>query len=95
MSKRPLCDVAGERPSKSVAFQFDDEGGRLPSAGCNLVGVSDAGQWFPSSSRPDDIEYVTSELESIARRRVDDVNERRVHEAAGMGLRCFSHHSAA
>ena len=37
-SKRPLCDVdvgaAGERPSKSVAFQFDNTGGRLFSAGC-------------------------------------------------------------
>ena len=31
VNKRPLCDVdagvAGERPSKSVAFQFDNEGG--------------------------------------------------------------------
>ena len=37
-SKRPLCDVdvgaAGERPSKSVAFQFDNTGGGLFSAGC-------------------------------------------------------------
>ena len=47
MSTRPLCDVdvgaAGERPSKSVAFQFDNADGRLSSAGCELVGVSDAG----------------------------------------------------
>ena len=46
MGKLPLCDVdadvAGERPSKSVAFNFDDEGGRLSSAGCELVGMSDA-----------------------------------------------------
>ena len=73
-SKRPLCDVeigvADERPSKSVAFEFDDAGGRLFSERCTLVGVSDAGQSFPSSSRPDDTDYGTSELESIARRRV-------------------------
>ena len=58
VSKRPLCDVdsdvAGEHPSKSVAFQFDDASARLSSAGCELVGVSDAGQSFPSSSRSDD-----------------------------------------
>ena len=76
-SKRPLCDVdigvADERPSKSVAFDTDDAGGRLFSERCTLVGVSDAGQSFPSSSRPDDTDYGTSELESIARRRVDDL----------------------
>ena len=53
-SKRPLCDVdisvAEERPSKSVAFEIDDAGSRLFSARCTLVGVSDAGQLFPSSS---------------------------------------------
>ena len=47
VSKRPWCDVdvgaAGERPPKSVVFQFDIASGRLPSAGCELVGVSDAG----------------------------------------------------
>ena len=47
VSKRPLCDVdvgaAGERPSKSVAFQFENAHGRLSSAGCELIGVSDAG----------------------------------------------------
>ena len=57
-SKRPLCDVdicvADERPSKSVAFGIDDAGGRLFSERCTLVGVSDARQSFPSSSRPDD-----------------------------------------
>ena len=41
VSKRPLCDVdvgaADERPSKSVAFQFDNAGGRLSSSGCELV----------------------------------------------------------
>ena len=71
VSKRPLCDVdvdaAGERPSKSVASQFDDAGGSLSSAECELAGVSDAGQSFESSSRPDDTDYGTSELESIAR----------------------------
>ena len=71
VSKRPLCDVdadvAGECPSKSFVFHFDDEDGRLSSTGCELVGVSDAGQSFLSSSRPDDTDSGTSELESIAR----------------------------
>ena len=78
VSKRPLCDfdvgVADERPSKGVAFQFDNAVGRLSSGGCELVGVSDAGQPFPSSSRPDDTNYGTSELESIERKRVDVVS---------------------
>ena len=90
VSKRPLCDVdvgaAGERPTKNVAFQFDIAGGRLSSPGCELIGVSDAGQPFPSSCRPDDTDYGTSELESIAPKRVGDVSGWRVHEAAGMGL---------
>ena len=37
VSKRSLCDVdadvAGKRPSESVAFQFDNAGARLFSAG--------------------------------------------------------------
>ena len=90
VSKRPLCDVdvgvADERPSKSVAFQFDDACGRLFSGRYQLVGVSDAGQSFPSSFRPDDTDYGTSELESIARKRVDDVSGRMVCEAAGLDL---------
>ena len=90
VSRRLLCDVdvgaVDERPSKSVALQFDNAGDRLSSAGCELVGVSDAGQSFPSSSRPVDTDYGTSELESIARKRVGDLSVRRVHEAAGMGL---------
>ena len=90
VSKRPLCDMhvgaAGKRPLKSVAFQFENAGGRLSSSGCELLGVSDAGQSFPSSSPPDDTDYGTSEVESIARKRVGDVSERRVHEVAGMGL---------
>ena len=53
-SKRPLCvvdiGVADERPSKRVAFEIDDAGGRLFAERCILVGVSDAGQSFPSSS---------------------------------------------
>ena len=56
------------------------------SGGCEVVGVSDAGHSFPSSPRPDDIEYGTSELESIARKRVDDVSGKRVREAAGLDL---------
>ena len=94
VSKRPLSDVdagvASERPSKSVAFQFDDEDDRLSSAGCELFVVSDAGQSFPSSSRPVGTDYGTSGLDSIARRRVDHVSGRRVHDAAGMGLPCSS-----
>ena len=73
-SKQSLCDVdfgvVDERPSKCVAFEFDDSGGRLFPDRRTLVGVSDAGQSFPSSSRPGDMDYGTSELESIARRRV-------------------------
>ena len=46
-SKRPMCDVdigvVDERPSKSVAFDIDDAGGRLFSQRCTLVEVSDAG----------------------------------------------------
>ena len=46
--KRPLCDVdigvADKRPSKSVAFEINDAGGRLFAERCTLVGVSDAGQ---------------------------------------------------
>ena len=72
LSKRPFCDVhvgaADERLSKSVAFQFDDACGRLSAGRCELVGVSDAGQSFPSSSRPDDTDYGTSDLKSIARK---------------------------
>ena len=62
------------RPSKSVAVQLDDESGRLSTAGCELVGVSDAGQSFPSSSRPNGTDYGACELESIARSRVSFYN---------------------
>ena len=93
-SKRPLCEVdvgvADERPSKWVAFEFDDAGGRLLSERCTLVGVSDAGQSFPSSSRPGDTDYGTSELESIARRRVGDLSGRRVCGTAESDLPGFS-----
>ena len=93
-SKWPLCDVdigvADERPSKSVAFEIDDAGGRLFAERCTLVGVSDAGQSLPSSSRPDDTEYGTSELESIARRRVGDLSGGRVCGTAESDLPGFS-----
>ena len=89
-SKRPLCDVelgvADERPSKSVAF---DVGGSIGKSVCDrytVIGVSDAGQSFPSSSRLDDTEYGTSELESIARRRVDNLSGGRVFEAVESDL---------
>ena len=90
VSKRPLCDVdvgaADERPSKSVAFQLDNTGVRLSSGECELVGVSDAGQSFPTSCRPGDTDYGTSELESIARKRVDDVSGKRFRKAARLDL---------
>ena len=93
-SKRPLCDVdiglADERPSKSVAFDIDDAGGRLFSERCTLVGVSDAGQSFPSCSRPDDTDYGTSELESIARRQVGDFSGGRICETAESDVPGFS-----
>ena len=93
-SKRPLCDVdigvADERPSKTVAFEIDDAGGRLFSERCTLVGVSDADQSFPSSSRPDDTDYGTSELESIARRRVGDLCGGKVCESSESDLPGFS-----
>ena len=93
-SKRPLCHVdvgaADERPSKSVAFQLDNTSRRLSSGECELIGVSDAAQSFPSSSRPDYTDYGTSELESIARKRVDDVSGRRFREATGLDLPGYS-----
>ena len=93
-SKRSLWDVdigvADERPSKSVAFEFDVAGGRLFSERCTLVGVSDAGQSFPSSSGPCDTEYGTSELESIARRRVGDLTGGRVCGTVESDLPGFS-----
>ena len=82
--------MADERPLKSVAFEIDDAGGRLFAERCTLVGVSDAGQSFPSSSRPDDTDYGTSELESIARRRVGDLSGGRVCETAESDLPGFS-----
>ena len=89
-SKRLPCDmdvgVVDERPSKSVAVEFDDAGGRLFSKRCTLVGVSDAGQSFPSCSRPDDTDYGTSEIESIARRSVGSLSGGRVFEAAELDL---------
>ena len=84
-NKRPLCNVelgvVDERPSKSVAFEVDDSGGKLFCDRYTVIGVSNAGQSFPSSSRPDDTEYGTSELESIARRLVGSLSGGRVFEA--------------
>ena len=68
-SKRLLCDVelgvADERASKNVAFEVDDSGGKSFCDRYTVIGVSDAGQSFPSSSRPDDTEYGTSELDEL------------------------------
>ena len=80
--KRPLRDVerdvTDERPSKSVAFDVEDSIGKSVCNRYSVIGMSDAGQSFPSSSRLDDTEYGTSEMESIARRRVDNLSGERV-----------------
>ena len=93
-SKRSLCDVelggADERPSKSVAFEVDDSGGKSFSDRYTVIGVSGAGQSFPSSSRPDDTEYGTFELESIARRRVGSLSGGRVFETVESNLPAVS-----
>ena len=93
-NKRPLCNVelgvADERPSKSVAFEVDDSGGKSFCDRYTVIGVSDAGQSFPSSSRPDDTEYGTSELESIARRRVASFSGGRVFEVVESNLPAVS-----
>ena len=93
-SKRPLCDVglgvADERPSKSVAFDVGDSIGKSVCDRYTVIGVSDAGQSFPSSSRLDDTEYGTSELESIARKRVDNLSGGRVFEAVESDLPAVS-----
>ena len=77
-SKPSLCNVelgvADERPSKSVAIEVDDSGGKSFCVRYTVIGVSDAEQSFLSSSRPDDTEYDTSDLESIARRRVGSLS---------------------
>ena len=54
-----------------MTLQIDDAGGRLSSSGCELLGVSDAGHLFPSTSRWDHTKYGTFEVESVARGRVD------------------------
>ena len=83
--KRPLCDVeldvADERSSKSVAFDVEDSIGKSVCNKYPVIGMSDAGQSFPSSSRLDETEYGTSELESIARRGVDNLGGGRFFEA--------------
>ena len=93
-SKRPLCDVelgvADERPSKSVAFEVDDSGGKSFCDRYTVIGLSDAGQLFPISSRPNDTEYGTSELESIARRRVGSLGGGRVFEVVEPDLQAVS-----
>ena len=92
--KRPLCDVeldvADERPSKSVAFDVEDSIGKSVCNRYPVIGMSDAGQSFPSSSRLDETEYGTSELESIARRRVDNLGGGRFSEAVESNLPAVS-----
>ena len=93
-SKRSLCDVelgvVDERPSKSVAFEVDDSGGKSFRDRYTVIGVSDTGQSFPSGSRLDDTEYGTSELESIARRRVGGLSGGRIFEAVESDLLAVS-----
>ena len=92
--KRPLCDVeldvADERPSKSVAFDVEDSIGKSVCNRYPVIGMSDAGQSFPSGSRLDETEYGTSELESIARRRVDNLGVGRFFEAVESNLPAVS-----
>ena len=92
--KRPLCDVeldvADERPSKSVAFDVEDSIGKSVCNRYPVIGMSDAGQSFPSSSRLDETEYGTSELESIARRRVDNLSGGRFFAAVESNLPAVS-----
>ena len=92
--KRPLCDVeldvADERPSKSVAFDVEDSIGKWVCNRYPVIGMSDAGQSFPSSSRLDETEYGTSELESIAQRRVDNLGGGRFFEAVESNLPAVS-----
>ena len=92
--KRPLCDVeldvADERPSKSVAFDVEDSIGKSVCNRYPVIGMSDAGQSFPSSSRLDETEYGTSELESIARRRVDNLGGGWFFEAVESNLPAVS-----
>ena len=56
-SKCQLSDVGvnmiGGPPTKSVAFKFQIESGKLSFAGCEMVVVVDTGQSFPGSSRLD------------------------------------------
>ena len=93
-SKRSLCDmglgVADERPLKSVAFDVGDSVGKSVCDRYTVIGVPDAGQSFPGSSRLDDTEYGTSELESIARRRVDNLSGGRVFEVVESDLPAVS-----
>ena len=92
--KLPLCDVeldvADERPSKSVAIDVEDSIGKSMCNRYPVIGMSDAGQLFPSSSRLDETEYGTSELESIARRRVDNLGGGRFFEAVESNLPAVS-----
>ena len=72
-NKRQLCGVDAEAlggtPLKSIAFKRGSKTARLWSDGCELIGVLVAGHLFPVISRPDDTDYKTSELSSVARRR--------------------------
>ena len=63
-----MCSLAWQMNGlQRVAFEVDDSGGKSFCDRYTVTGVSDAGQLFPKSSRLDDTEYGTSELESIAR----------------------------
>ena len=93
-SKRPLSDVelgvADQRPLECVVFDVGDSIGKSVCDRYTVIGVSDAGQSFPSSSRLDDTEYGTSELESIARGRVDNLSGGRFFKAVESDLPAVS-----
>ena len=87
-NKRHFCDVErkalGGLPMESVVFQCESKSRRLCSAGCELVGMSVAGQLFPVSSRLDNTDYETLELESIVRRRTNEQIGTNIYRAGAM-----------
>ena len=81
--------MLGGPPSKIVVFQLGIKSGRLSSAGCELNGVSDAGQSFPCSYRLYGTDYGTSELESFAWRWADELSDTGVYAAGVVNFVLF------